>query len=516
MTEIFNILIFYLKHEGYHIDGQLIKERLFSDSNDSLVSITNTLDYFDIENIVATVPKAAFNELPKLFIAQVRRNHQFNLVLVDMKNGDFIKVRLENDRYATMSKEEFLNDWTGLIVAIEKNKKPKKTKDLDKRIMNVIGISCLLFMVMHYGFIHSPFFVIYGILSIIGFVSSCLILKGKLNGGSIPSKLCVLSKNANCKTVLNSKEAKLFEMLDLGDVSIVYFSFSIVAFSHIPSSIVFLYLSVASLPIAIYSLYHQYFKIQKWCPLCLVIVFVLLLKNLVMLFVYDQLSFEYLTIFPLLVILGVLTMCWMYMKPLLSLEEKNNELNIENLTLRRNHNLFLPYYHSLKETNVLENSIPTIKMGTSTSLVSLTIITNPLCKACKEIHNTSKELLKKYSNDLQVNFCFLVPTKHGEDTRTKISERLLQLYYEEGADAFQEAFGDWYRVTKANVWFAKWKECTDMKYNNMLKEQVKWCLANEVASTPRILINGKLFPESYHPNDIENFIEPIVEFEKNK
>ncbi len=34
---------------------------------------------------------------------------------------------------------------------------------------------------------------------------------------------------------------------------------------------------------------------------------------------------------------------------------------------------------------------------------------------------------------------------------------------------------------------------------------------NGIDRTPAVLVNGKLFPETYNPTDIENFIEPILE-----
>ena len=80
MDNIFYILFYYLKKEGYSLKKQDFKLRLFSDPNSMVVSITNTLDFFGIKNIVATVPKTSFKELPQRFIAQVNRNNQFNLI----------------------------------------------------------------------------------------------------------------------------------------------------------------------------------------------------------------------------------------------------------------------------------------------------------------------------------------------------------------------------------------------------------------------------------------------------
>ncbi len=87
---------------------------------------------------------------------------------------------------------------------------------------------------------------------------------------------------------------------------------------------------------------------------------------------------------------------------------------------------------------------------------------------------------------------------------------------EEDPEVFKEALNEWYKGVNANKWLSKWKKENgdDKKYIESLGQQVKWCLDNEIISTPKTIINGKLFPEEYHLKDIEHFIEPIIVFEK--
>lgn len=67
---------------NYRITNQDLKERLYSDPDDGVVAITNTLDSFAIVNIVADVPKDSYSELPQSFISQISHNNQFKLALV--------------------------------------------------------------------------------------------------------------------------------------------------------------------------------------------------------------------------------------------------------------------------------------------------------------------------------------------------------------------------------------------------------------------------------------------------
>lgn len=200
---------------------------------------------------------------------------------------------------------------------------------------------------------------------------------------------------------------------------------------------------------------------------------------------------------------------------MLIIKQKHNALKIENLTFRRNHHLFLPYYHSLKKiNNNLDNT--KISLGAEKSFINLIAITNPLCKSCKESHKVYTRLLQKYPNEIQISFLFLVPHKDRKITKTKISERLLQIYHEKGEQLFKKTLNDWFTNLNSKNWLKNWGESTDIKYNTFLKEQVKWCLENEITNTPTLIINEKIFPDNYQIKDVENFIEPILEFEKNK
>jgi protein-disulfide isomerase len=80
--------------------------------------------------------------------------------------------------------------------------------------------------------------------------------------------------------------------------------------------------------------------------------------------------------------------------------------------------------------------VPQIVLGAKNPLLKLTIITNPLCKSCIDAHKTYKELLHNYKDSVQLNFRFLILHADRTDNKTIISERLLQLYFENDIDVF--------------------------------------------------------------------------------
>ena len=515
MNKFLHILNYYLEKEDYNINKQILKERLLSDPNDGVLPITNTLDFFEVKNVAATIPKESFDQLPDFFIAQVSNGNQHNLVLVDKTKIDKLSVISDDNKSVILTKEEFLLHWTGLIVAIEKKEDPIKSKIKKSFYLKIGLLFCAVSLMLYVAFLTQSFCKsIYITTSLIGLYLSYLIIKEKLGVDEIPSRFCKISKTTDCKSVLNSKQAEIFKNLDLSDICIIYFSLLILSFPISSNNSIFFIIATLSIPIVTYSLYQQYFKIKKWCPLCLGVASILLIQFFSLLPIYNQLEFVYITTFYQLFILGFLIFIWNITKPLLKLKQENNELKVENLTFRRNHKLFLPYYISLP---IVENNLSPddqVKIGVENPILILTIVTNLFCEYCSKVHHKYMGLLQKYPENLQINIRFFASNTDRNNPQNKIAERLLQILHIEGTSKFLEAINEWFKKPKTIDWLKSWKESNDIKYHKILLEQINWCKKNQVSTTPTVLINNKLFPEIYRPEDIEQFIETILEFEK--
>lgn len=310
MSGFFYILTKLLKNFNYNLSEQKIKERLFSDPNGGIVSITNTLDYFNVKNLVANVPKEALSQLPNSFIGQVDNDHKTNLVLITKKDNKNVKINTGDKLSISVGIDDFLKNWTGLVIAIEKNKGLKKFRN-NVSLHLKVGLSISLILLMIYiGFFTQSFLkVMYLAVSLLGLLMSYLIVGEKL-GNNEPSRFCTISKNTDCKSVLNSKESKLFKFVDLSDASLVYFSFVTLSFVYEPNTTLYFVLSMLSLPIVGYSIYTQKYTIKKWCPLCLGIGFIVMLQLTIQAFMYKGFNFSYLTlVFLSFVLITTRTLC---------------------------------------------------------------------------------------------------------------------------------------------------------------------------------------------------------------
>jgi protein-disulfide isomerase len=186
---------------------------------------------------------------------------------------------------------------------------------------------------------------------------------------------------------------------------------------------------------------------------------------------------------------------------------------IENLSFRKNPKLFLPLY---KEQNKVEDYIKDntskIIVGKPDSKIKLTLIVNLSCIYCIKINKIIYKLLKKYPQDLSIQFIFL--TQKNDKKQIPYIKYLLYLYLNKGSEKFLKEYNNWFNKTKLRIQLKNHNN--DLVYDTIIDNHRDWCVENEILTTPSILINRKRFPSFYHPNDIENFIGVVLDYEKNK
>lgn len=503
-----------LKQYGYHLDEKELGRRLFSDPNNPITAISNTLNYFDVKNMVAKVPAIHLDQLPGAFIAQIKQEDALNIAYIHkLSNGELsVHASLGVISLNQLSIEPL---WTGLIVAIEKNDQIIQVAQTEKIKMIVVVAAFILGISYMAIATHSFVAAIYLALSFFGLALGYFIFKEKFGLGSIAEKFCSFNEKTDCQSVLNSAGATIFGRLDLDDLTIIYFSFLSLAFLLDPFHQLFIFLAYCSIPMILYSLYCQSVKLEKWCPLCLGVVLVLTLQVVFSFLLQTSPVFLGHSALAFIMILAIAASAWLSLKPLLLLEQDHESASIENLSFRRNYHLFIPYYHSLKAVDTSIAVESDLKIGTPNAILKLIVVFNPVCKACQELHDLCSRLLEKYPEDVQISFRFLAQGDK-ESTPNQVALRLIQLYKETGAEDFQLAFNDWFAEPNPKSWIPKWGVCDKEDYIEILNQQRKRCLSRGINRTPSILINGKLFPQTYRATDVENFIPKLISYEKQQ
>lgn len=488
----------------------------------SLHAITGVLDHFNIENIAAEVPvnSETLAQLPDSFIAQTTTDKGNDLVTVSrIKNKSSYKLFSGDEKNNTITEDEFLKQFTGIIVAVEKTDQPVEKMD-DGNIKNILLLSLfsVTLLLLYINNETTLFNYIFSILSIIGGIASYSILKQELGQSTaIGNAFCSGNNDKkDCDAVLNSKGAEVIKGHKLSDLSIIYFSSLTIASFFLSNINPLLIISLLALPITIYSIYYQYKIVKTWCMLCLSIVGVLWLQAAIVFLINGDFT-TLLNLTPKDILITTASflaiyLAWSYIKPLINNVIQLHKDKIASVKFKRNFNLF---NNLLQKSSTLNTNIQNSKeivLGNKNSNLEIIVITNPFCGHCKPVHKIINDVLKKYSNLVKIIIRFNVPTNDSENNSVVVTNKLLELYNEADINTFENAIDEIYDGMKYDTWVSKWGKVKNINtYLTILEKQKQWCNDNAINFTPEILINGKSFPKEYDRVDLVFFIEDMEE-----
>ncbi len=520
---IYTLLIEYLQKMNIQIHKEELKFQLLSHpSCPSLHAITGVLDHFGIDNIALDVPvnEEIVAQFPNIFLAQINTEQGKELVIAVY--DEMYYTIITSTEKIKISVTEFVEKFTGILVVIEKDELQIVAKDKNKWLPNgLLVVTGLLFITLF--FLSKPNIVttIYFMLTLLGiYISVAIIKQGQGIQTNIGNAFCKGNdKKNNCDTIINSKGATLIGSLKLSDLGLVYFSGVAIAtylLVFVQINLTYLYVvSAIAFSITIYSIYYQYAVVKKWCMLCLGVVVILwaqITMALLELNTITALPFSksamIITAFGFLAALST----WYFLAPHLELWIELKKSKINYFKFKRNFNLFQTLLHKQKVIDTTILTASEIVFGNKQTNLQLTIITNPFCGYCKEVHTLIEDILKKYHNLVQITVRFNIKTNDIENDIVKITSRLLELNHTKGSDLCLEAMHEIYQEQNAVSWLKKWGECYEpQQYIETLKNENSWCISININFTPEILINGRSFPKEYDRSDLLFFIEDLDE-----
>lgn len=483
----------------------------------SLHSITGVLNHFNIENIAAKVPSSSKTliELPDSFLAQINDNNGQSLVTVK-KNKNKLSIFNGAKQTVSLLKEEFIEKFTGIIVAVEKSENKRQA-------YNFFSFSKKISLVFLFGLFFYLFFnwttnintYLHILLSILGILISIAIVKKEMGlQSTLGNAFCSSnSEKKDCDAVLTSKGAEIIKDYKLSDFSLLYFStvFLLTFILQTNQSIVYT-LSLVALPITIYSIFYQYKVVKKWCLLCLTIVGILWLQGIIAFIAHNyNFNFEFKELVAVLFCISFTFFFWKYLKPfVLELNALRKE-KLKATKFKRNYSLFSTMLNSVPSLDTKIEDVNEIVFGNLKANLELIVITNPFCGHCKQVHKIVEDILAKYSNEVKIVIRFNIRAEDSHSDVVKITTRLLEIYATNKEDCLL-AMSDIYEKMPVKSWLKKWGNCKEKEgYISILKKEKGWCTENNINFTPEILINGKGYPKEYNKTDLLYFIEELSE-----
>ncbi|MCZ8331336.1 MAG: thioredoxin domain-containing protein [Flavobacterium sp.] len=518
MTDKFNHLFQYIDKENINIDKEEFLFQIQSHPDyPSLLAIADTLSFFNIDNGAMRIDSSEIDFLPNQFIALLSEvDHKPELYFVERKeNTYFCKI---DKKVVALSKLELESQWKGIVLLVEK----QETKEFLKPRKSYLSIALQIFGFVLFVLVLSQFEValttnFFFVFPIIGILFSIAALKDLFGAKSeLLNSFCNMTASTSCTTVVGSTQWKIFEIVNFSDLSIVFFA------SQFLGLLVFLFsgntttyfaiqqiLLLAAVPILFLSVYYQKFVEKKWCPICLVIISIILLE-LGYLFVFQNTTFtlpsKELIVFGF-VFLSVM-LAWSALKKLLTSQKELKEYQLKSLRFERNYTIFK---NSLLAKDKVQLPQSPIILGNKESNTIITIISSPFCGHCKEAHEVIENILEKYHNNIQIQVLLKTNLEAENEERKKLFRSLMGIYKQDGETVFIKALKYWFDNKNLTEWFGLFPVNTTTEFDTIFDSQYKWCEENDYNFTPAIFINGYEYPQMYDRKNLPFYINELVE-----
>jgi len=504
-----------LNRENYRFDKHDFKLQLLSNpSYPSVKSITDTLDYFKVENVAAKVPTDALNELPPFFLAVL--NIDGSTVLAQVQNRKN-KIRLLKDDglKETLSVEAFKDIWDGTIVAIERNDISKPAKVNSVKILLFLCLTTVVLSILNLQQLSS---LIYSILASAGILLSYLIVQEELGlYNKTTSKICnSASTNTSCAGVIESKSAKLFNSIKLTDASISFFLATLFIITFIGhDQTFFLLLAVFSIPVLIYSLYAQAFKVKKWCPLCLGLIGLIAIFDVFAVFDRGALSLDWVYTAKSVLVIGLTYLSWTTIKSLIKNSNELGKVKIDFAKFKRNDSVFSALLTQQVPGIIDLKPASEVVYGNPNARLTITAVTNPLCGYCKSSFLAYDTILQTHERHFKLKVIFNVSPETKDEATRQITLRLIELHQQNPTKAYQ-AMKNWYENKNVEKWQAEYGLPEGGSSEEMLSDHYGWCTGNQISYTPTTLIGDYFYPEVYDIDDLALLIDDIKEKQNNE
>ena len=379
-------------------------------------------------------------------------------------------------------------------------------KDFTFMIYSLMTLSSLVFILRIYPTFSFNIIINFILIAIGVFI--CLSIINYENGESIYlKKICHKKKTIDCDSIIHSQGSKVFGV-HLSSIGLSYF-LGLLLICAINSTVVLnslLWIYLLSSIFIIYSLYYQIILVKKICTMCMSIIVINIGLAVNLFFVADT-SFNIKDIKEIGSVIICMYAAFILIQTYINGKYKNKEFKREKYTLTRLKNrkdIFMKILMQQRKIESLTDNIG-IVFGPSTAEYKITIITNPCCYWCKELHKEIHNLLWSRSN-IKIQIIFNVPSS-SSNMELEVSRAILgsaaspSTYY-----ASNEILDFWFEKSYNNLSLFKkrfiFPKTILEAQDNKINEMYFWCKSEKLYTTPSIFINGFLMPDEYELKEV--------------
>ncbi len=408
----------------------------------SLLAISDVLNNFAIENSAYRVEHNQLFNVPCPFIAHTHLNGG-DFVLINKIEDDTVYLSSEKWEKHEMRPGELLKIYNGVVLTAEPGAARASSKTFSSFLTDIklplvitglllISISGLVFNA-HYFNSYSWQIALLTLFKTAGLVTSVLLLVQSMDSNNpLVQKLCQSGSKTNCKTILSSKAAQVFEGLTWSEVGFFYFTGTWLVLLFGGHSIFLLQvlaiLNIVSLPYTIYSIYYQARVAKQWCVLCCTVQALLWLEFIPSITYLNGHSLFYGSgagdLSTLFICLLSPVILWLLLKPLFLKVQQLQPLKQQLRKFKYNTELFNNMLKEQPKYTSPDDSW-SIVLGNVEANNCITMVTNPYCPPCSKTHKLLDELLSE-RGDIQARIVFTA-NNTDEDIKTPVSRHLMAL-----------------------------------------------------------------------------------------
>jgi uncharacterized membrane protein len=519
MTDFLYLKKYLRENKYYDFEEEIIIQLESHPDYPSLIAVVDTFNYLGIENIATRIEKSDLDKLPKTFISVYLTETGSEIVYTKNLN-DTVEIQFSNNFKKTITKAEYLEGWNSIVVIIEENQMAPK-KNIPSNKYSIVGLFFIVSLILLFleNKDNLVLAIFYHLLLLTGLIISVFLVREEmgLHNDSI-SKICNATEKTSCKEVLSSNGAKVFKNVSLSDISILYFSSLTLFFvlnSFALNSSIYSIIGIVSLPVILYSIYYQGFIVKKWCLLCLGIDAVLLLQLIVISFNFSLKlnSTAIISFFSGTFIVLLFFYLGYEFKNRVLKTSKHEDIELQYHKLKRNYfvfNTLLKNNQKIDEEHL--DTLKTIIIGKIESPITLFLVLSASCGHCHTAYEKAMKLVRKNPNEIKIKLLFNINIENTENPNNLIYKQASSYYWSGEIHKTIASLNDWH-IEKLDLekWKSKW-ENNHLEYSaKMIPNQYNWCLENAIHYTPAIILNGHILPKEYQINELNYFIDELIE-----
>ncbi|HRF86767.1 MAG TPA: vitamin K epoxide reductase family protein [Alloprevotella sp.] len=482
--------------------------------SNSMYGISKTLWKYGIKN--RAIKATSRNDFPSQYPFLAFHENCFTWVLpksatVRMKKRPECDKIISHDLFHT-KKIEFPIPILLLEANIEGIKEPNYRANKEKQTIYVILQTALFLWI--FGTIIKGCYILYH-LNILWLLSLILNFSGTLFSFAmllkrmhiqhrLINKICRIKKEDSsdgCNHAINSKTSMFFGLISLDLLAFAFFLTNFLLEIVDPIryadsiSIVFL----LTIPIAVWSIIYQKYKLKHWCVLCLSICSVLSAHFIVSLCMgVPELNPEFMIKTACLSFgYGGLLSLSFFLSQTITAFYRQKKVIQENRQEKMKSGIFFHYLTQGRKISFPEWPAAITLAQPQDARHKLTVISNPYCNGCADLHLRLHEISAFLKEKVHIEYVFISFT--GKRMQTL---NIIDWCNQEDPFFYLHKWFSEYKYLKADNPgnFTKNEEASVSRIQE-LENQETW-IKEHITYTPALFFNGYEFPENYHIEDL--------------